>query len=130
MTDEAQQQRILDLEKQVSELQKRVKEHEFCIAPVSAETFTKYHLCDYDTDKQERFWEFFNYYQEQLWEFWWCNCAKNNSGNFDDAIVQCIDVIKHRTDMTMTKWMQIITKWVGFLCLTDKINMKSFLLII
>ena len=88
MTDEAQQQRILDLEKQVSELQKRVKEHDFCIAPVSAETFTKYHLCDYDTDKQERFWEFFNYYQEQLWEF----------PNIDDAIVQCIDEVKHRFD--------------------------------
>ena len=88
MTDETQQQRILDLEKQVSELQKRVKEYKFCIAPVSAETFTKYHLCDYDTDKQERFWEFFNYYQEQLWEF----------PNIDDAIVQCIDEVKHRFD--------------------------------
>ena len=88
MTDKTQQQRILNLEKQVSELQKRVTDHEFCIAPVSAETFTRYHLRDYDTDKQERFWEFFNYYQEQLWEF----------PNIDDAIVQCIDEVKHRFD--------------------------------
>ena len=59
-----------------------------CIAPVSAETFTKYHLCDYDTDKQERFWEFFNYYEEQLWGF----------PDMDNAIMRCIDVIEHLFD--------------------------------
>ena len=64
------------------------KRHEFCIAPVSAETFTRFYSCDYDAGKQERFWEVFNYYRDELWDF----------HNVEDAIVQCIDEVKYRFD--------------------------------